>query len=76
MQSRAVSAMIGATPTRRNLGPAREEGRLLEHDGGHVDRLGERIETRMLPFFSEMLRPEAADGAVAPAVPASAGEPR
>ena len=37
------------------LAQAGIEHRLTEHDGGHLDRLGERIETEMLPFFSHVL---------------------
>ncbi len=29
--------------------------RLTEHDGGHIDRFGERVETEMLPFLSRIL---------------------
>jgi pimeloyl-ACP methyl ester carboxylesterase len=31
--------------------------RLLEHDGGHVDHLGERLEREALPFFARTLCP-------------------
>ena len=36
--------------------------RLTEHDGGHVDRLGDRIETEMLPFFSRIFASDADGG--------------
>jgi len=37
------------------LGQAGVDVTFTEHDGGHVDRLGERIESEMLPFFSRLL---------------------
>lgn len=44
--------------TRRLAALLAEQGiaaELTEHDGGHVDRLGERIAGVMLPFFSRVL---------------------
>jgi hypothetical protein len=37
------------------LGQAGIDVQFTEHDGGHLDRLGERIETQMLPFLSRTL---------------------
>ncbi len=39
------------------LHQAGAEVQITEHDGGHIDRLGERIETEMLPFFSRCFQP-------------------
>lgn len=44
------------------LGDAGIPCRLTEHDGGHVDRLGERIESEMLPFFSRILGSGGSEG--------------
>jgi len=48
----------GARRLSQLLGQAGIEHRLTEHDGGHEDRLGSRLETEMLPFFSRVLCPE------------------
>ncbi len=45
----------GARHLSRLLADAGIDHRLTEHDGGHVDRLGSRIEQQMLPFFSSAL---------------------
>jgi S-formylglutathione hydrolase FrmB len=37
------------------------------HDGGHLNRVAQRVETRVLPFFSEELEFEAVTTAVEPA---------
>jgi len=51
----------GARRLSRLLLEAGIPNQITEHDGGHNDRLGERIESEMIPFFSRTLCGEKAE---------------
>lgn len=55
------SVPTGSTALSRRLTEARVPHRLLEYDGGHIDRVRDRFERHVLPFFGSALHHQVMD---------------
>lgn len=60
-EDRIASVSAGSTALSRALTEARVRHRLLEYDGGHIDRVRDRLEHHVLPFFGSALHHQVMD---------------